>query len=317
MLKQEEFLKALPKAELHLHLEGALPFPKKDHHFNSFDDFRETLYFYCLPYLKNLSGYKKAASAIFLNLVKQNARYLEISFDLRLSQKHNLPYLKIISAIKSQVPPSLSLRVFAGIPRDKDKKETLKWAKKALTTPFLDGIDLHGDETKGHHPKFFSEIFQKARSKGLFTKAHAGEFLGPKSIKETLKHLKIKRIEHGITALEDPKLVVFLKKEKITLDICPISNLKMGLVKNLNEHPIKEFYRKGILVTVSTDDPLIFGQTLTSELQLLIKNLGFSLFDIAKITKNAFSASLLSESEKRKFIREIDYFIKKSLNPKS
>ncbi len=174
-----------------------------------------------------------------------------------------------------------------------------------LTESGLDGLDLHGDENL-RGPEAYAELYALARARGLATKAHAGELAGPRSIRAVLDALQVKRIEHGITAIQDEALLARLADEAITLDLCPTSNLKLGVVQSAAEHPIRRFFERGVRVTVSTDNPTILGCSLTSELKLLVEHLGFSLPDLIQLQRNAFSAANLSATQRAAIMDELE-----------
>lgn len=173
------------------------------------------------------------------------------------------------------------------------------------------GIGLGGYEANGP-AKDFVKVFKIAKENGFRTVAHAGEDVGPESIWDSIKLLGAERIGHGISAIYDEELMNYLAEKKIPLEICPTSNVfTKKYVKKYEEHPIKKFYEKGILVTVNTDDPTFFNVELIEEYWNLYEKLNFSLEDIKNLIINGFKASFLSEKKKKKFIKKVNLIWKK------
>jgi adenosine deaminase len=316
-----EFIQSLPKAELHLHLEGAMPwnmvqacaaeplpdFPPwwvDNFQFENFEHFLKPFYL-CLNTLTGIDRYYLAAEGLFKNLVAQNVRYVEISFSARHAISRGLPLVEVVTAIKQAAPVGLTVCVFCGLNRTTSHVFEGDGIDKIFNTPNLDGMDLHGDES-ACGPALFADIFAQAKQKGLMTKAHAGESAGPQSIKDALDLLQVTRIEHGVTAIQDEELMSRLVYERITLDMCPLSNVKLRVVPDISAHPIHQFHQRGINVTVSTDDPTIFGCSLTDELRSLVDNLHFSLIDLAQLQINAFQVALMPGSNRDATLAEIN-----------
>jgi len=199
----------------------------------------------------------------------------------------------------------MTVRLIGGISMDRDLAWMMDVGKEAVWCDSLDGLDVHGDERTGDLRKF-SGIFQEARSNGKITKAHAGEFGGPVSIHKTLDILRVKRIQHGIRAVKDASLVSRLVDEGITLDLCPWSNVKLGAVESLAGHPLPEFHRSGIRVSVNTDDPTLFGRTLTDEYCWLGKEMGLSYREIGAIASNPFKNAAMHDYIRDACRKEID-----------
>jgi adenosine deaminase len=176
----------------------------------------------------------------------------------------------------------------------------------------LDGLDLHGDE-KAQGPAPFIQLFDQARQHGLATKAHAGELAGPQSMQNIIDTLQLTRIEHGVTAIENERLMSRLITENITLDMCPTSNLKLRVVENMAAYPIKQFHQRGIRVTVNTDNPTILGCSLADELQLLVECFGFSYYDLAQLQANAFQVALMPAAKRAGILAELDNILARTV----
>ncbi len=318
MVRLDDFVDSIPKAELHLHLEGSVPWSlvqtwsldplpdrpdwwDKDHRFESFGDFASILRSTWRPYLNHPEGIAEACGIIFADLQNQNAKYVEISFGLGA---YSFSVQEVVKAMKSGIPNGMEVRVFAGISRDRDLDTMLNLARVALRSDELDGIDLHGDESVGNLADF-KPIYEEARERGLMTKAHAGEFDSAESVRRTVSTLGVTRVEHGIAAAEDPSVVAFLKEQNVALDVCPWSNVKLKAARDLKSHPIQALHRAGIRVTVNTDDPTAFGQTLTDELRWLVTETGMSAAEVADIAGNGFQLANLPEETRSLHLQKI------------
>ena len=320
-MRTSEFLRALPKAELHLHIEGAVPWalvraaspePLPEHPewwadrftFDSFDHFRRGARIIHRCCLTTTEQYASGAAAIFAGLVAQNVRYVELSFDAELAARRALPFASVVAAIKSAVPRGLAVRAVGAFSYHKRDRTTPALVDGLLSAPGLDGIDLHGDGALGG-AAYFADAFAEAQHRGLMTKAHAGELAGPESVSEVLDALGVKRIEHGIRAVEDERVLARLVEEDVTLDVCPSSNAKLRVVPDLASHPMRLLDARSVRVTANTDDPTIFGHTLTDELARLIDVLGFSPADVARFQIHAFEAARVTETERARVLDEI------------
>src|SRR5437870_4618673 len=201
------FIAALPKAEVHLHIEGAIPWSTvcarspaplpeappwwaDDFRFESFDRFRQASRSCIQHVLTRAADYGVVATAVFAGLRAQNVRYVEISFDVELA-KRCASVADVVAAIKSDVPRGLAVRVFAGLSQHKHDRTSDADIEAVLAAPGLDGIDLHGDESWKTAPRF-AAAFTEARRRGLATKAHAGELMGPESVRTALDVLGVR-----------------------------------------------------------------------------------------------------------------------------
>lgn len=318
-----DFIRALPKAELHLHLEGAIPWemiqarvkvPPRPawraagYRFADFTEFVRVLRGCFEPTLLDPSSYHAAAQGILRSLAAQGVRYVELSYSLGHALSRGLPQDEIIDAIRLAAPPGLTVGVFCGLSRSRPELLKEEVLASIVDLPNLSGVDLHGDEN-AQGPAAFARLFAEARRRGLVVKAHAGELAGPASMWETLDVLRVRRVEHGIAAMQDDQLVAMLVAEAVTLDMCLTSNVKLGLVAETAAHPIGRLHRRGVRVTVSTDNPTILGCSLTGELQLLHTTLGFAPADLAQVQRNAFQVARLPEATRKQILAEIDALV--------
>lgn len=177
--------------------------------------------------------------------------------------------------------------------------------------PSIIGIGLGGIESKGPAADY-KEVFKIARNAGLKVVAHAGEDVGPESIWSSIKDLKVSRIGHGISAIQDKKLMNYLKETQLPLEICPMSNIfTKKYVKSYKDHPIRKFYDLGMYVTVNTDDPTIFGMELIDEYLNLLENQIFSLPEIFNLIKNNLYATFMTTAEKDDMWKKMELVINK------
>jgi adenosine deaminase len=160
------------------------------------------------------------------------------------------------------------------------------------------GVGIGGSEQK-YPPELYTKIYEKARLTGFHTTAHAGEAAGTESIWGAIRSLKVERIGHGTRAIEDDNLMRFLTEKQIPLECCPLSNVRTGVVKSIEAHPVKKFFDAGLLVTVNTDDPAMFGNSLAQEYQMLEERLGFSQDEVRKVILNGVKAAWLSNDRKK------------------
>lgn len=317
-----DFVQSLPKTEMHLHLEGACPFellqemdPKKyaeppvfwdnNYRYESFDHFMELYIQYCGEFFISARRYYDAAKLVLQKCYDQHVRYVEVSFHGGVITfiKENGP--EIISAIKSAAPEGLEVRVFMGVCHNDYKDAVKEVIDECVRWKELDGIDLHGWEDMVLE-SWTAKIWRKVREAGKFTKAHAGEFMGPDFIRQALDELKITRIEHGVRAVEDPVLVERLVREKIGLDVCPISNLKLQVVPSMDSHPIRQLFDAGVLVTINSDDPFFFGNSLSEEYYAIVEDLNFTRSELVRLAKNGFELALWDTASKNKYSEELD-----------
>lgn len=316
-----EFIAKLPKTETHLHLEGALPYellqaldPAKfarplaswdaDFRFASFTEFDDLIIGLLSPWFTSAARYHEAAAGIFRRLAAQNVRYVEISFHLPTVLFISDGGEQIVDAIHAAAPAGMTVRVFAGLLRDGHTGAMAAVIADALRWRWLAGFDLHGHESLPLED-WTAEVWRRARDAGKETKAHAGEFGGAANVRAAVERLGVRRVQHGVRAVEDPEVVALLVREGVTLDITPISNVKLGVVASLREHPLRRLMAAGVRCTVSTDDPLIFGNTLTDEYVALATEAGFGRAELVQLARNGFLAGTMPEAVRRAALAEL------------
>ncbi len=323
-----EFIRRLPKTETHLHIEAAVPyrmvaglrpgkFPEtpdfwhEDFRFGSFQEFEDNLFALALDWYTSAERYHEAARAVIEELRAENVRYLETSFHIGIIEHLGVPGEEIVQAIREAAPPDFEVRVFMGIWRDHYQGALKGVIDDMPNWRGLAGVDIHGSEEKPLE-EWNARAWAEARQAGKLTKAHAGEFTGPGSVREVLDFLRVERVEHGIGATADPQLVARLARDGVTLDVCPISNYKLRAVESMEAHPIRALVDAGVRCTLSRDDPTVFGNTLRQEYAALAGSLGFTHAELAAIARNGFEVALLPDEVKRRNIEEIDAVLAES-----
>jgi adenosine deaminase len=303
-----EFIRSLPKTETHLHIEGALPWellreanPVKyntppaswapEFRFDSFAHFEGELLGYAGDFFKTAQRYHDCARAVFEDRIRRNVRYMEVSFASGCIDFMNLDGREVCDALRAAVPREIDVRIFLGIHHDGYTEKMAPVLESALSWESLDGIDLHGAE-EAPLGDWTADFWRRARDAGKFTKAHAGEFCGAGFVRQVVEELGVHRIEHGVRAIEDPEVVALLRDRRVALDICPISNVKLRVVPSPHEHPIRQLTEAGVVCTVSTDDPISFGNTIEDEYTLLAEYLNFTQEELAKVARSGFEIAL-------------------------
>lgn len=317
-----DFIQALPKTETHLHLEGALPyelltqwdpeqwppdplFRARTYRYATFPDFERILLDHALPWFTSAQRYHEAAKAIFAKHVAQNVRYVETSFHLPVTGFINVPGPEIIAAIRAAVPAGLEVRIFTGMLRSDIVGELRPVIDQLSTWEGLAGIDLHGHEIMPTPPET-AAIWARARAAGKVTKCHAGEFDGAGRVREAIEVLGVRRVQHGIRAIEDPAVVKLAADTGTTFDVCPISNVALKVVPTLKDHPIRKLMLAGVRCTVSTDDPLCFANSITEEYEALSAELTFTRTELAQVARNGWEVADVPAAMRKEMLAEID-----------
>ena len=307
-----DFIRRLPKTETHLHIEGALPYQllqqldpeqfsepqacwARDFKWKCFEDFEHHLIKHAMQWFTTPERYHEAAKVIFAGQLARKVRYVEISFHAGMIQFIDIPGPEILAAIARAAPAGMEVRVFMGMARNSYNEVLAPVLEKCTQWEGLAGLDLHGVEDlplQGWTPK----LWEKARRAGLEIKAHAGEFGPAANVGEAIEVLGVRRIQHGVRAIEDDAVVDLVIDSGTTLDLCPISNVKLNVVKELEEHPIRQLVDRGVRCTISTDDPFSFGNNVEDEYAALSAGLHFTHAELARIAKNGFEVALVDEA---------------------
>lgn len=316
------FIQALPKTETHLHVEGALPYERltawqperwpanppfraRSYRYASFPEFEQILLDHALPWFTSAAKYHEAAKAIFAQHVAQNVRYVETSFHLPVTKFIGVPGPEIVAAIRSAAPVGLEVRVFAGMLRSDINGDLRPTIDQLHNWEGLAGIDLHGYEPMPTAPET-AEVWARVRAAGKVTKCHAGEFDGAVRVREAIELLGVKRVQHGVRAIEDPAVVRLAVERGVTFDVCPISNVGLRVVPAMREHPIRRLMKAGVRCTVSTDDPLSFGNSLVEEYTALALELNFTRAELAQVARNGWAVADVPAATRNAALAEID-----------
>lgn len=312
----------IPKVELHVHLEGAIPLavvweligkyggdpdvPDLDalrarYRYRDFPHFIRT-WLWQAGYIREYEDFTLIAEAVARELARQNIRYVEAFFSPPDFHRHGLETGRIAEAVRAGLDRvrETEVALVADLVRNygPDKGDRTL-SELAETRGFgVIGIGIGGSE-EAFPPEPFAPVYERARSFGFRTSAHAGEVAGPPSIWGAIRALRVDRIGHGTRAHEDPALLDHLATHGPPVELCPVSNVRTGAVASLEVHPVRRYFERGLLVTVNTDDPAMFGTTLAGELALLVERLGFAPEDVRTLQRNAIRASWLSEERKR------------------
>lgn len=322
---------ALPKAELHLHLEGSLepeqlmqfaernkvdiPFKTLDevkaaYNFSNLQDFLD-IYYQGMSVLQTEADFHDLTDAYLQRCQADTVRHVEVFFDPQGHTERGLSFdtpikgiLAALDAAKDKYGITYKLIMcFLRHLSEEDAFETLAQAE-----PWLDrihGVGLDSSEV-GHPPSKFERVFMAAREKGLKLVAHAGEEGPPDYVYEALDLLKIDRIDHGNRLLEDEALIARVKDAGLTLTVCPLSNLSLCVVDDLSDHPMKRMLDLGLNATINSDDPAYFGGYVNQNYVETAAAVGLTREDIITLARNSFTGSFLSAGEQSRHLAEID-----------
>ncbi len=318
----------LPKVEIHLHLEGAIPHPALwelickyggDPEVPSLAALERRLVYRDFPhfldvwswkngYLRESEDFTFLAAAVARDLERQNVRYAEVFFSPPDFAAHGLATQELTAAIRAGLDRVAGIRValVADLVRDYGPERAAVTLAEVSEVRELGvvGVGIGGSEQK-FPPEPFAAVFAEARRRGFRTSAHAGEAAGAASVRGAVDILGVDRIGHGTRAGEDEALLDELAARRIPLEMCPISNVRTGVVASIDEHPVRRFFERGLVVTVNTDDPKMFGSSLAAEYRLLEEDLGFSRDEIRRVILNAVEAAWLPEERKRRLIADL------------
>ena len=322
------FIQLLPKAELHLHLEGSIE-PA------TLLELRQRQGETIAPAEVD-SLYRFSDFAGFLNAFKEVTGHLRSADDYELIVYRLMERLRAQNVLHAEATVSVGVclwrkqdfgAIFEGLERgrargEKDFGVSLLWIFDAIrqfgaekAEPVLDwairyrdrnvvAFGIGGDEVKGP-PEMFAEIFARAAEHGLHLTAHAGESAGPESIWGAL-NLKAERIGHGLTAERDQELIEELAERQIPIEVCVTSNLRTGCCADLAAHPVRRYFDEGLMLTINSDDPAMFGSSLVSEYELVQRQFGFSDDQLRELARNSFEASFLPAEKKVEFLNLVD-----------
>jgi adenosine deaminase len=331
MSEIKEFIKKLPKAELHLHIEGslepelmfklsernkvAIPFKSVEeiraaYEFDNLQSFLDIYYAGAAVLLKEEDFYDLTWEYL-LRCKEDNVIHTEIFFDPQTHTDRGISFDTVITGIHKALEDGesklgITSKIILCFLRHLDEEAAFKTLEQAK--PHLDKIVAVGLDSSevGHPPSKFQKVFEKALELGLLTVAHAGEEGPPEYIWQALDLLKVSRIDHGVRSLEDEKLVQRLVEEKIPLTVCPLSNIKLCVFKEMKDHNYRELLEKGLVATINSDDPAYFGGYMNQNFIETAEALELTKEELALSSKNAFNASFISNEQKKAYCDLVD-----------
>jgi adenine deaminase len=323
MRDRSEWIRGLPKAELHLHIEGTLepelmfslaarngvtlPYPdveavRRAYVFDDLQSFLDIYYAGCAVLVTEQDFYDLTA-AYLARAGAQGVRHAEIFFDPQTHTARGVAFSTVIAGIsRALADAEISSRLIMCFLRHLSAEDAMATLDESL--PFRSlfvGVGLDSGE-RGNPPSKFSSVFGRARSLGLVAVAHAGEEGPPAYIWEALDDLQVVRVDHGVRCIEDAALVSRLVGAQVPLTVCPLSNVALRVVPSVEAHPLAEMLRRGLLVTVNSDDPAYFGGYVADNLIAVADALALSDEEVVELCRNSFRASFLPDAEKERFI---------------
>jgi adenosine deaminase len=331
MTETDAFVRRLPKAELHVHIEGTLepelvfalaarndvPLAYADvtalrraYVFDDLQSFLDIYYANCAVLLTELDFYDLTTAYLSM-AVSQGVRHAEIFFDPQTHTRRGVPFETCISGIRRALDDgAANLGISSGLIlcflRELGEEAALDTLGEAR--PFVQHLTAVGLDSaeSGNPPSNFVNVFRRAREMGLPGVAHAGEEGPPAYIWEALDALRARRIDHGVRCLEDERLVERLAAEQIPLTVCPFSNVKLRVFPSLLQHDLPALVRRGLLVTINSDDPAYFGGYVADNLAADAETFDLGRQAVAQLARNSFRASFLPDPVKEGFIAEVD-----------
>lgn len=329
-MASHDWIRRLPKAELHLHLEGTLEpemmltFARRNrvelalqtveqiraaYEFEKLDDFL-AIYYQGMSVLQTVEDFHELTVAYLQRARTDGVVHVEVFFDPQGHTRRGVELGTVIRGIVSGLNEASSLGMTAKLIlcflRDlpeSDALETLEHAEPWLE--HLTGVGLDSSEV-GHPPAKFARVFAAARARGLRLVAHAGEEGPPEYVREALDLLQVERLDHGNRSLEDDALVERLRQSQMALTVCPLSNLRLGSVRDLHQHPLKRMLEQGLRATVNSDDPAYFGGYLHDNFVAVVENLQLSRSQVLTLVQNSFRGSFLDASEIDRHLRNLE-----------
>ena len=330
----EAFIHGIPKAELHIHIEGALepemmlelaakngielPFAsvsdvRRAYDFKDLQSFLD-IYYQGAQVLLAEDDFYRLTWSYLQKAAEQNVRHAEIFFDPQTHTARGLKFETVVQGIHRAMADAgrqldLSSKLIMCILRHLSVTEAMATLEEARNfKDLITAVGLDSSEL-GFPPEKFVPVFDRARQWGFKTVAHAGEEGPPEYIWQALKLLRVDRIDHGVRCLEDAGLVDYLVEKQIPLTVCPLSNVKLKVFDDMKQHNLKQMMGLGLWVTVNSDDPAYFGGYIEENFLALHQAQGLTSEDIYKLARNAFNASFLDPAQKKKYLNELDAFV--------
>jgi adenosine deaminase len=320
----------LPKAELHLHIEGtfepelvfalaernrvALPWASVDalrsaYQFTDLQSFLD-LYYAAMNVLRTEDDFAELAAAYFARAREQGVVHAEIFFDPQAHTSRGVAFETVLDGLWSVVRESerrfgITSKLIMCFLRDLSAESAMATLEQAL--PFGERIVAVGLDSAevGHPPSKFRAVFERALAEGWKTVAHAGEEGPPSYVWEALDLLKVSRVDHGVRSLEDPALVARLRRDRVPLTVCPLSNVKLRVVDTLRDHPLPAMLGEGLVATVNSDDPAYFGGYAGDNLAAVAGALALPDDALLTLAYNSFEASFVDDAMRREYLARV------------
>jgi adenine deaminase len=327
----EQFIISLPKAELHLHIEGTLepemafqlaakhgvvlPYAnvaamRQAYQFTNLQSFLD-IYYAGADLLRDEADFHLLTAAYLRKAHEQGVVHVEIFFDPQTHTQRAVAFASVVGGIRRALLEAerdwgVTHRLILCFLRHLSAAEAMRTLDEALAyRDVISAVGLDSSES-GHPPGKFAAVFDRARRAGLLTVAHAGEEGPAHYISEALDLLQVRRIDHGVRCEEDPDLVRRLVRERVPLTVCPLSNIKLQVFDRIESHNLKRLLELGLCVTVNSDDPAYFGGYVLENYLAVQQALGLSKADMALLARNSIEASFLSAPEQRRWRSLID-----------
>jgi adenine deaminase len=327
------FIHNIPKAELHIHIEGSLEpglmfaIAKRNDvklRFDSVEEVRRAyefadlqsfldIYYEGARVLLQEQDFYDMTWAYLMKAHSQNVRHAEIFFDPQTHTERGVAFNIVVGGIHRALADArqqlgMSSKLIMCFLRHLSEDAAMETLEQALPfNKWIAGVGLDSSEV-GHPPEKFVRVFEKARGEGLLAVAHAGEEGPPEYIWQALEQLKVSRIDHGVRCIEDPRLVEKLRTEQVPLTVCPLSNVKLRVFRTLPEHNLKRLLDLGLCVTVNSDDPAYFGGYVEENFLAVQEALNLDQSDLYRLARNSIHASFLASAEKTSLFDELDAF---------
>ena len=330
----DAFITGLPKAELHLHIEGSLepeqmfefarrngveiPFASVDevraaYEFNNLQDFLD-IYYAGASVLQTEDDFRDMAMAYFDRAAADGVVHAEIFFDPQTHTARGIPFGVVANGLlagmaEAEAKHGLTSKLILCFLRHLDEDDAFKTLAQAQPwIEQIEGVGLDSSEV-GHPPSKFERVFAAAAAMGLKRVAHAGEEGPPEYVHEALDLLRIDRLDHGNRSLEDPALVTRLARSGMTLTVCPLSNVKLCNVASIEAHPIDEMLRLGLRATINSDDPAYFGGYVGENYRAVVAGRGLDRDDLVTLARNSFLGSFLPDDAVAAHLAKLDAYV--------
>lgn len=323
--------RALPKAELHVHIEGtfepaqifqfaqrndvALAYPsvaalEEAYKFSDLQSFLN-LYYAAMAAIRTERDFEELTTAYLRRAQSQGVKHAEIFFDPQAHLARGLSFDTVINGLwagleQSQSGFGVTAALIMCFLRDQPAASAMQTLELAL--PYRDRIIAVGLDSAelGNPPSKFQQVFDRARAAGFLTVAHAGEEGPPEYVWEALDLLKVSRVDHGVRSMEDPMLVEHLARTQTPLTVCPLSNVRLRVVDRMQDHPLKRMMDAGLRCTVNSDDPAYFGGYVADNYAAVSSGLQLTGDDLTQLARNSFTSSFIDDASKERYIAEID-----------